>query len=190
MGPQRCGYQFAAVGRQHGLLGKSLGMGIVTQIRIPRWIRDRLVDVFVWPAVIDHTRRTRVDELPNALFTTASNDMFRADGIDAVKHRPRSPDAGHCRDVEDDIDSGTRGRNRFRIADVTSNGLNAELIEQRIRTATKHTYPITPREELFDNVRAEETSTAGNECEHGFRAEEYLAEDLGWLVRACSSIAR
>jgi len=73
--------------------------------------------------------------------------------------------------VENGINVGTRRRRGLGIADVALNGFNTQLVKQRICTATIHTHPVTPRDKLFDDVRAEETSPAGDECEHEFRAE-------------------
>jgi hypothetical protein len=137
-----------------------------------RGIRHRFVDAVLVRSVESHTWTARINEPRDALPKAAGNDVVCAERIDAVEMIPRAPNACDTRGVKDDINALTSSRNRFRIAQVAGDCLDAKPVQLRIATSGESSHSVAASDQLLGDVLTKEPAGACNQ------SEQYLISEL------------
>ncbi len=147
------------------LFGQRLGVGVVAE---PTGrIGDRFVDAFVIRAVERDTGAAGIDQSLDIVLQRTADNVLRAERVDAVELFPRAPNSGLGRNVKNNVDVPASVADGLSIAKIASDRLHAEPIECRVFSATESANAVPPRNQLFNDVQAEESAGAGNQSIQG-----------------------
>ena len=127
--------------------------------------RFGFVDLMV--AVECNAWTTGVDQLLNSMVQARFNDVASPASVGAVVVFPRPPNSGYRRNVKHDLLTSASFFNRIGVANVSVH-ISDALAERNLVSPTSHCGDfIAGRHELTNEVRAEESVCAGDECFHG-----------------------
>jgi hypothetical protein len=97
---------------------------------------------------------------------TGIDDTLSANRVDLIEVTPFAPNTSNGRRVKYNIDLSAGGSDFICIANVTLNHFDALRLEFRIDASRQTSHVIATFDQLFNDVAAEESASAGDKCIH------------------------
>jgi len=107
-----------------------------------------------------------INQLSHVRLEARLDDIFGADGIDAMVLFPWSPNAGNCSRVEHDLLALASCAKEVQVSDVAVNLWNVQSFKWVVRFSRHRSDVVATIDQGFHNMESQKTVCSGYQCLH------------------------